>query len=107
MLLNITMAKSFFSGKYLANTEYRRKKLFSLILMVSRGKNCSKLGPKNDFFFLSKCSCVIYHWNQKIMLLSKVNVTLTLFLTFSCYFIESMGINLKKFRVFIKNLHKS
>ena len=47
-LLNITMAESFFGGKYLINTEYRHKKPFSLILMVSRGKNClnPKIGPK-------------------------------------------------------------
>ena len=53
VLLNITMAKSFFGGKYLINTEYGHKKPFSLILMVSRGKNCSdpKIGPKKLLFF--------------------------------------------------------
>ena len=45
---NITMAKSFFGGKYLINTEYRHKKLFSLILTVTMGRNCldPKIGPK-------------------------------------------------------------
>ena len=105
VLLNITMAKSFFGGKYLINTKYRHKKPFSLILMVSRGKNwlTPKIGPKKWLiFFLSEYTCVIYHWNQKIMLLSKMNVTLTLFFIFSCYFIKPMGIKMKKFRIFIK-----
>ena len=48
VLLNITMTKSFFGGKYLINKEYRHKKPFFKILTVSRGKNCLnlKIGPK-------------------------------------------------------------
>ena len=44
--------------------------------------------------------CVIYHWNQKNMLILKMNVKLALFLTFSCYFMESRCIKMKKFRIF-------
>ena len=60
-----------------------------------------KIGPKIGLiFFLSEYSCVIYHWNQKNMLILKMNVKLALFLTFSCYFMESRCIKMKKFRIF-------
>ena len=89
VLLSITMVKSFFGGKYLINTEYWHKKHFSLILTVSRGKNSlePKIGSKKKFF-LNEYSCAIYHWNQKNMLILKMNVTLALILTF-CYFMKS------------------
>ena len=63
VLLNITMAKSFFGRKYLMHTECRHKKSFSLTLMVSRGKNCSdpKSGPeKVPYFFFSPNILVLY-----------------------------------------------
>ena len=80
VLLSITMAKSFFGGKYLINTEYWHKKHFSLILTVSRGKISldPKIGPKTSYFFLSEYS-VIYHWTQKNMVILKMNLTLSLF----------------------------
>ena len=57
VLLNITMAKSFFGGKYLVNTEYGHKKPFSLILTAGvKTAPTLKLGPKNYFFSLSKCN---------------------------------------------------
>ena len=46
VLLRITTAKSCFGGKYLVNKEYRYKKHFSLILMVSRSKNSED--PKTE-----------------------------------------------------------
>ena len=105
MLLNITMAKSFFGRKYLMHTECRHKKSFSLTLMVSRGKNCSdpKSGPEKVpyFFSLQIYLCYIL-LEPENMLISKMNVTLALFLMFSCYFMKSMDIKMEKFRIFYK-----
>ena len=106
VLLRITMTKVFFGGKNLANTEYTHKKHFSLTLTINRGKNSKdpKIEPKKWLtFFLSKFSSVMYNWNQNIVPILKINVTLPL-LTFSCYFMKSMCIKMKKFGIFYQNI---
>ena len=98
--------QSFFGGKNLANTEYTHKKHFSLTLTINRGKNSKdpKIEPKKRLtFFLSKFSSVMYNWNQNIVPILKINVTLPL-LTFSCYFMKSMCIKMKKFGIFYQNI---
>ena len=56
-----------------------------------------KIGPKIWLFFFRNIVC-------NIMLILKINVTLALFLIFSCYFMKSMCIKMKEFRVFEQNL---
>ena len=55
VLLRITTVKSCFGGKYLVNKEYRHKKHFSLILMVSRSKNSEdpKIEPTKMTYLFS------------------------------------------------------
>ena len=98
VLLRITMAKVFLVEKIL-QIQSMVQKTFFFNFETAR---TLKSSPKNDLLFFSPNLVVMYNWNQNIVLILKINVTLTLLLTltFSCYFMKSMCIKMKKFGIF-------